>query len=41
MIKFIIIGGLNYGKKKKKVHKVQMTDSTFAIGYLRCPLFLS
>ncbi len=31
MIKFIIIGGLNYGKRKKKVHKVQMTDGKRAI----------
>ncbi len=31
MIKFIIIGGLNYGKKKEKVHKVQMTDGKRAI----------
>lgn len=30
MIKFIIIGGLNYGKRKP-VHKVQMTDGKRAI----------
>ena len=31
MIKFIIMGDLNYGKRKKKVHKVQMTDGKRAI----------